>query len=519
MDVEAEHELARRAPTGTPPSVRVPRDVAQRALGRGERMRARAGQPRPARRRRRRARGAPRRAPAAASSIESHTGEAVSTCAAGSSVRSGTRSPSSACTRAARRQQVERLGVEQHQLLLDADRVVGHAVDRARAGVGGRASGGRYAAIAALHVGKRQPGMRIVVFPGVLRPPSDAALLGRRAGARRTGCAGRGARRVHGHGHPRRSPPRGSARARHGGRRLSRRAVAQRAAERAPQPARARGAARRPVRAGRRAGASTLIVSNPPYIPAPPDERPRGAGAARGTPGPTGGRSSTASATRPPSTCARAARSCSCTRASPAPPSPSAGSPAAGLSTRVAAEHEGELGPVGASARGTCARSAWSTMTAPSAWSWWRGGSTRERGDRPPRGRAGERARAGRAVGGAARGAARRRGRGQRRDDDRVRGERARADRGGRHRAGVARRYRPGGAGRAARPHAGAGLGADGRSRQRGAGRAARGARGARERVGRAGRARSAGARWRPPSSPRASPTSRSCSPRARASR
>ena len=34
-------------------------------------------------------------------------------------------------------------------------------------------------------------------------------------------------------------------------------------------------------------------------------------------------------------------------------------------------------------------------------------------------------------------------------------------------RAGVAGRYRPGGAGRAARPHAGAGLGADRRSRQR----------------------------------------------------
>ena len=79
------------------------------------------------------------------------------------------------------RQQVERVGVEQHQLLLDADRVVGHAVEELA-----QAGGAQVCVMDGRYPPRRLPsarggkgaGVRIVVFPGVLRPPSDAALLG-----------------------------------------------------------------------------------------------------------------------------------------------------------------------------------------------------------------------------------------------------------------------------------------------------------------------------------------------------
>ena len=79
-----------------------------------------------------------------ASAIVAHTGEAVSTCAAGSSVRSETVVTELGAHARGGRQQVERLGVEQHQLLLDADREIGHAVEQGPPGVRVEHPGGRY---------------------------------------------------------------------------------------------------------------------------------------------------------------------------------------------------------------------------------------------------------------------------------------------------------------------------------------------------------------------------------------
>jgi release factor glutamine methyltransferase len=117
--------------------------------------------------------------------------------------------------------------------------------------------------------------MRIVVFPGVLRPPSDAALLGG-AMARHAGeLAGRAALDLcTGTGILALTAARLGARATAVD--LSRRAVAC-----ARLNARLNGLALEVLRGdlfeplrGRR---FDLIVSNPPYIPAPPGDAPRGA--------------------------------------------------------------------------------------------------------------------------------------------------------------------------------------------------------------------------------------------------
>ena len=128
VDVEPEHELARHHPRELRDQRAYRGSSSQRALGGGERMRAGAGEPRPAR-----DAGGERRAARAASAcaawaIVAQTGEAVSTWAAASS--RAARRVAELRAPAPRRQQVERVGVEQHQLLLDADRVVGHAVEQ-----------------------------------------------------------------------------------------------------------------------------------------------------------------------------------------------------------------------------------------------------------------------------------------------------------------------------------------------------------------------------------------------------
>ena len=185
--------------------------------------------------------------------------------------------------------------------------------------------------------------MRIVVFPGVLRPPSDAALLGgvmARAGGGLRGrevldlCSGTGIL--------------GLTAARLGARAtavdISRRAVLN-----ARLNARLNGLSLTVLRGDLFAPVEDrrfdLIVCNPPYIPAPPGATPRGAARAwdAGPDGRTfldricdragahlrpGGRILLvhSSLARPEETERRLA--------------------AAGLVTRIAAEHDGQLGPV-----------------------------------------------------------------------------------------------------------------------------------------------------------------------------
>ena len=185
--------------------------------------------------------------------------------------------------------------------------------------------------------------MRIVVFPGVLRPPSDAALLGGVMARDGSGLRGREALDLcSGTGIL------GLTAARLGARTiavdLSRRAVLN-----ARLNARLnrldlrvlRGDLFEPV-GGRR---FDLIVSNPPYIPAPPGEAPRGAARAWDA-GPDG----RAFLDR---ICDRAAGHLHAggrillVHSSLADPDESERRlAAAGLTTRIAEEHHGELGPV-----------------------------------------------------------------------------------------------------------------------------------------------------------------------------
>ena len=184
--------------------------------------------------------------------------------------------------------------------------------------------------------------MRIVVFPGVLRPPSDAALLaGVMARNELTGrtvldvCSGTGIL--------------GLTAARLGARAtavdLSRRAVLN-----ARLNARLNGLALEVLRGDlfEPVGARRfdLIVSNPPYIPAPPGDAPRGAARAWDA-GPEGREFLDR-------ICDRAAEHLLpggrvlLVHSSLARPEQTASRLAAqGLEAAVAAEHDGSLGPVG----------------------------------------------------------------------------------------------------------------------------------------------------------------------------
>ena len=185
--------------------------------------------------------------------------------------------------------------------------------------------------------------MRIVVFPGVLRPPSDAALLGgvmARAGGGLRGrevldlCSGTGIL--------------GLTAARLGARAtavdISRRAVLN-----ARLNARLNGLSLTVLRGDLFAPVEDrrfdLIVCNPPYIPAPPGATPRGAARAWDA-GPDG-------RTFLDRICDRAGAHLRpggrilLVHSSLADPGQSERRlAAAGLVTRIAAEHDGQLGPV-----------------------------------------------------------------------------------------------------------------------------------------------------------------------------
>jgi release factor glutamine methyltransferase len=186
--------------------------------------------------------------------------------------------------------------------------------------------------------------MRIVVFPGVLRPPSDAALLGGVMARDGSGLRGREALDLCS----------GSGILGLTAAKLGARATAIDVSRRAVLNARLnarlnrlelevlRGDLFAPVE-GRR---FDLIVSNPPYVPAPPDTQTRGAARAWDA-GPDGrvllDRICDAAAThlRPGGRILLVHSSLS------DPAETERRLAAAGLTTRIAAEHEGELGPVG----------------------------------------------------------------------------------------------------------------------------------------------------------------------------
>jgi release factor glutamine methyltransferase len=186
--------------------------------------------------------------------------------------------------------------------------------------------------------------MRIVVFPGVLRPPSDAALLGgvmARDGSGLRGrdvldlCAGSGIL--------------GLTAARLGAQAtavdLSRRAVLNARLNarlnRLPLTV-LRGDLFAPV-AGRR---FDLIVSNPPYIPAPPDEDTRGAARAWDA-GPDGRRFLDAICDHAGDHLRSDGRILLVHSSLASPEESERRLAAAGMATRVVAAHDGELGPVG----------------------------------------------------------------------------------------------------------------------------------------------------------------------------
>ena len=185
--------------------------------------------------------------------------------------------------------------------------------------------------------------MRIVVFPGVLRPPSDAALLGgvmaRDAGGLRGRevldlCAGTGIL--------------GLTAARLGARAtavdLSRRAVVNarlNARLNGLELTALHGDLFAPVE-GRR---FDLIVSNPPYIPAPPGGAPRGAARAWDA-GPDGRAFLDRICDRAADHLGPGGRILLVHSSLATPVESERRLAAAGLATRIAAEREGALGPV-----------------------------------------------------------------------------------------------------------------------------------------------------------------------------
>ena len=149
VHVQPEHELAREHPRELLDQVRVLRVVDQLALGVGERVRAGARQPRPAldagseraARIRQRGGGLGDRGAHRRGGLDLRGGQLGAqrdgVAELGAHARGG-------------RQQVERLGVEQHQLLLDADREIGHAVEQGAPAVRVEHPGATLPAIAAL---------------------------------------------------------------------------------------------------------------------------------------------------------------------------------------------------------------------------------------------------------------------------------------------------------------------------------------------------------------------------------
>ena len=191
--------------------------------------------------------------------------------------------------------------------------------------------------------GKRAAVMRIVVFPGVLRPPSDAALLGgvmARDGSGLRGrevldlCSGTGIL--------------GLTAARLGAQAtavdISRRAVLNarlNARLNRLELTALRGDLFEPVD-GRR---FDLIVSNPPYIPAPPGSEPRGAARAWDA-GPDGRVFLDRICDRAADHLRSDGRILLVHSSLASPEESERRLAAAGLATRIVAEHDGELGPV-----------------------------------------------------------------------------------------------------------------------------------------------------------------------------
>jgi release factor glutamine methyltransferase len=186
--------------------------------------------------------------------------------------------------------------------------------------------------------------MRIVVFPGVLRPPSDAQLL--RSVMARDGSGLRGREAL--------DLCSGSGILGLTAAQLGARATAVDLSRRAVLNARLNARLNRlelevlrgdlfgPVE-GRR---FDLIVSNPPYIPAPPDAETRGI--ARAWDAGPDGRDLLDSICDVAGMYLRPGGRILLVHSSLSDPAESQRRlAAAGLSTRVAAEHEGELGPVG----------------------------------------------------------------------------------------------------------------------------------------------------------------------------
>jgi release factor glutamine methyltransferase len=185
--------------------------------------------------------------------------------------------------------------------------------------------------------------MRIVVFPGVLRPPSDAALLGAVLARAGSGLRGRGVLDLcSGTGILGLTAARLGARATAVD--LSRRAVLNArlnaCLNRLPLEV-LRGDLFEPVE-GRR---FDLIVCNPPYIPAPPGGEPRGAARAWDA-GPDGRAFLDRICDRAAGHLRAGGRILIVHSSLALPEESERRLAAAGLATRVAAVHDGELGPV-----------------------------------------------------------------------------------------------------------------------------------------------------------------------------
>jgi release factor glutamine methyltransferase len=186
--------------------------------------------------------------------------------------------------------------------------------------------------------------MRIVVFPGVLRPPSDAALLGGVMARDRSGLRGREALDL----------CTGTGILALTAARLGAGATAVDISRRAVLNARLnarlnrldvdvlRGDLLAPVQDR----SFDLIVSNPPYIPAPPGERTRGAARAWDA-GPDGRELLDRICDAAPGHLRPGGRILLVHSSLSDPGESLRRLDAAGLSARIAAEHVGELGPVG----------------------------------------------------------------------------------------------------------------------------------------------------------------------------